>query len=264
MANESFWQTPPWQGGVAKHRLGLRPVDASLWLNRPATGEVYDNKIMQLQHRYQDVVAVRPSVVALEPLLRDLPLPSRLHSAYPDLIANVAITVSDDLCVLDVDDQQRLVAGCVCAPSYWRLRDKLGKPLHEVHAQVDGMNAKIGDNIERFINRAQIGQPFVRANWFLHGDADLYHADSEGVLDPTVENWVVRVERQSLCKLSARYLLFTIDIACEPLADLQGFAAARTDLETSLARMDADEVSHFGGVEKHRHLTEYVAALASL
>ena len=203
------------------------------------------------------------SVTALEPLLRDLPLPSQLNSAYPDLIANVAITVSDDLCVLDVSDQQRLVAGCVCAPSYWRLRDKLAKPLHEVHAPVDGMNAKIGDNIERFISRAQVGQPFARANWFMHGDADLYHATSEGVLDPTVESWVVRVERQSLCKLSARYLLFTIDVVCEPLADLKGFALARADLDTSLARMDPDEVSHFGGVEKHRQLTEYVSTLGS-
>jgi hypothetical protein len=216
---------------------------------------------MQLRDRYDEVVVVAPALDALESLLLALPLPSSPASDYPDLLANVAVTVADDLCVVDVEDQQRFVAGCVCAPSYWRLRDKLGKPLHQVHAPVDGMNAKIGENIQRFINQAPVGQPFARANWFLHDDANLYHATSEGVTDQPVEDWVVRVERQSLCKLSTRYLLFTIDVACEPLMDLVGFATARADLATSLARLDADEINHFGGVEKHRQLQEYVAAL---
>jgi len=30
----SFWQAPPWQGGVAKQRLGLQPMDVACWLTR--------------------------------------------------------------------------------------------------------------------------------------------------------------------------------------------------------------------------------------
>ena len=72
---------------------------------------------------------------------------------------------------------------------------------------------------------------------FLHGDGELYHATPEPPLTLPVAQWIVRSERQTLCKLSPRYLLFTIDIVCEPLADMGGFEPARRDLLASLERM---------------------------
>ena len=38
-----------------------------------------------------------------------------------------------------------------------------------------------------------------------------------------------RSERQTLCKLSARFLLFTIEVICEPLVDMSGFPSARAE-----------------------------------
>ncbi len=259
MINHAFWQAPPWAGGGARHRLGLKPVDAAAWLSAPPSATELANKRAQLEHRYRQVVGVTTAGPDIDRLLLHLPLPAKPGSSYPDVIANAALTVADDLCVLDVQDGQRLVQACVCAPSYWRLADKLGQPLALVHAPVPGMNEKIGANIERFIERAPLQQPFARSNWFLHGDAALYHAEEEGRLTSPAECWIVRSERQTLCRLSAKYLLFTIRIICEPLRHIAGFPQAGADLARSLDNMDADEIEHFGGVEKHRRLAEYVA-----
>lgn len=261
--NTSFWLRPPWHGGVGKHRLGLSPMDTSAWLSEPPSSTVLVNKRRLLTTCYEDVVAVLPEAAGATSLLATLPLPTPPMSEFADTIANVALTVSDDLCVLDCADQQRLVAAAVCAPSYWRLSDKIGLPLLNIHGPVDGMNAKIGSNIERFISRAPVAQPFVRENWFLHDDDVLYHPEPDSESARPVEHWLVRSERQTLCKLSSRYLLFTIDVVCEPLADIATHAAARDDLLRSLNRMSADEITHFGGDKKYTQLYEHLSALAN-
>ncbi len=258
--NEQFWRDPPWRGVGGKHRLGLRPVDPDDWFVTPRAS-VLARKRQLLDDRYADVVAADDAADDAAELLRSLPGPAATED-YPDVIANAAACRDEDLCLLDVQDEQRLVAGCVCAPSYWRLRDKVGLPLWDVHAPVDGMNAKIGLNVQRFVNRMPLEQPFGRRNWFLHGDDEPFHLVPEGSLDAPVARWFVRSERQTLCKLSERFLLFTIEVLCEPLQDVERFPRAALDLRAALGEMDADEIAHFGGVEKHRRLTEYVALLA--
>lgn len=257
--NDRFWRAPPWQGGVRKHRLGLKPIERAQWLATPPTERELANKQKQLNARYAQVVGKTACCADIDALLAQLPLPGEPADRYPDLIANVALTVADDLCVLDAADQQRLVMACVCAPSYWRLLDKLGHGLSEVHAPVPGLNAKIGVNIQRFVERAPLDQPFARSNWFLHADDQLFHDREEGALALPPARWIVRSEEQTLCRLSSNYLLFTIRIVTEPLAHIAGFTSAQTDLLQSLDNMDADEIEHLGGVEKHRRLAEYVA-----
>ena len=260
--NQQFWRRPPWQGGVRTHRLGLKPIEPSAWLSRTPDDAERNNKLEQLSSRYVEVVQVPAQTGELDAMLRQLPWPDMAPSTFPHLIANLALTVADDLCVIDVADQQRLVAACLCAPSYWRLGEKIGQPLSEVHAQVSGLNTNIGANIQRFIERAPQGQPFARSNWFVHGDAQLFHDESEPRLATPAEQWVVRSERQTLCRCSERYLLFTIQITCVPLAQIATFPAARRDMLKSLQVLDDDEVAHFGGLAKCRQLADYVASLS--
>ena len=71
----------------------------------------------------------------------------------------------------------------------------------------------------------------------------------------------MRVERQTLCKLSPKYLLFTIDVLCEPLVHITQFPQLREDLEKSLQGLDADEIEHFGGLDKFGRLLEYLQSV---
>ena len=260
--NEAFWRNPPWQGGARTQRLGLKPVDPSVWLSETPDDVQLGNKLRQLGSRYAEVVQVPAQTHELDAMLRQLPWPSEAASRFPHLLADLALTVADDLCVIDVTDQQRLVAACLCAPSYWHLLDKIGQPLAEVHAPVPGLNGNIGANIQRFIDRAPLGQPFLRSNWFLHGDAQLFHNAPEPGLHTPVGQWTVRSEKQTLCRCSGRYLLFTIQITCVPLAHIAQFPAAQRDMLKSLQVMDENEVTHFGGLAKCRQLTDYVESLA--
>jgi len=45
----------------------------------------------------------------------------------------------------------------------------------------------------------------------------------------------------------------------EPLADLLGFSVARQALLATLAKMDQDEIEHFGGYNKHQQLMTYLS-----
>ena len=55
---------------------------------------------------------------------------------YPDLIANISLRVPDDLCIIQSTGKQKLLAASVCSPSYWNLKEKIGKSLREVHKPV--------------------------------------------------------------------------------------------------------------------------------
>ncbi len=148
---------------MAKHRLGLRPVEHGDWLHQPLSERVLENKITQLRDRYEQVVGVLPHSNAALDLLQNLPLQAAPGDVYPDSIANIA-----------------------------RLHDKLGKPLWQVHAPLDGMNEKIGSNVERFLSQMPVAQPFARTNWSVHGDAEMFHPHAERSPGPTVADWFVR------------------------------------------------------------------------
>ena len=261
---ESFWLDPPWECEAstgspkyAKQRIGLKPIDRDAWLS-PADAACRAHKQIILADSYAEAVATMPGSKAAQKGLAEFA--GRVEAIYPDEIiyadeiVNVAITLEDDLCMLDIARDQRLIAACVCAASYWRPSDKIGKPLWDIHGPVQGMNVKIGDSIQRFIERAAQLQPFVRRNWFVHRDREPFHLLAEGDIGVDVGDWFVRSERQTLCRIED-YLLFTIRVQCEALACITRFPVALNGLLMSLRAMDAGEIEHFGGqVELQRLL----------
>lgn len=255
--NVAFWQQPPWQGGGAKHRLGLRPV-TSRPVSPATPGAVLTNKQQQLSANYNAVVAVVEHEASAQSVLLHLPEFKNVQAQCQHLIADCALAVREDLCLIDVQADNRLVAACVCAPSYWRLLEKIGLPLARVHAPVQGLNQKIGGNIERFFQNMPQDVVFARDNWFLHGDNGLFQPTSEHLFDYPQAHWVMRCEYQTLYKLTSRYVLFAIRIVCEPLQHMVGFPDARSDLLSALQRMDADEIEHFGGQRKWQALVDLV------
>ncbi len=267
--SDSFWQLPPWQerrsdGGLVpvtrKQRLGLRPIPRDHWFLPDA--DLLAHKRAQLIDRYDEVVAMTPDLV-LPPLdAWALPVPVSGDVAWHPFVNHFA-GVAEDVCLLDARHGFRLVAACLCAPSYWRLEDKLGQPLRTVHEPVEGMNARIGTRVERFLAEMPVGQPFCRRNWFVHGAPLLYHPAPETAaeLGEDPAGWWFRSERQVLYKPDAAHVLFTLSISHAPVAGLAGRSGARNAFVAALAGMDQDEIAHFGGVAKYARLQEYVTRL---
>jgi hypothetical protein len=242
-----FWLNPPWAGSKPKYRLGLAPIHLNQWFDRPGSTSIREHKQHILANQYTDAVAIADNGDAERALS---PYLATNENAYPDPIANMAVAIDDDLCVIKTTDHQRLVAACVCSPSYWHLNEKIGHSLHTIHASVPSMNRKIGTPVTHFIDNAPLLQPFERCNWFVHGDNTRFHARPEALPQHAVRDWFIRSERETLCRLSEDYLLFTINPRFFPLTDLQQYPGAAFDLYRSIQNFDADEIDYFGGSQK--------------
>ena len=256
-----FWQNPPWTGAKPKYRLGLAPIAKEQWFTQPISTAVLKHKQRMLSSQYDTVVAVMDgdeSQAAQRQLSEYLPA----EAVHADPIANIALTVDDDLCIMQTNDEQRLIAGCVCSPSYWNIGAKIGQPLRQIHAPVTTMNEKIGDPIERFISRAPLLQPFERVNWFIHADTERWHPVPEALPETPVATWHIRSERETLCRFSDQYLLFTIHTRFAPLAAIAHYPAAQADLLRTIQGLDDEETDYFGGTVKCQMIEDYLRALS--
>ena len=257
--NDTFWLNPPWRKPGLQ--MGLNPVERSHWYCESTSAEKLNNKERLLAQRYVHVMQSLPgSHVAQQRLLDATSL--RVTSRYPDALANLALAVDDDLCLLDVADDTRLVAGCVCAPSYWCLADKLGSPLREIHAGVPGLQQKLGQRIAHFLHNMPLQKVFERHNWFVHDDNLLFHPTDEKPLKSTVERWFVRSERQTFYKYAHSHVLFAVDVTCEPLSDIRSFSQAAQDMLERLRDMDEAQIDYFGGLRKHQLLKLWLNRIA--
>jgi hypothetical protein len=150
----------------------------------------------------------------------------------------------------------RVVAGAVCFPTAWALREKLGHSLAETHGPVPGLNAAIGARIDMALARLAPGAAWERENWGLTRDAERNHHPMRPHrrLDETIapgEVWL-RVERQCLMKLPRTGgVLFGIRLVIMPFAQALAEPAAAEGLRRALGSMP-DEVAEYKGLAQAR------------
>ena len=146
------------------------------------------------------------------------------NTSHPPLL-QAAMMVQEDLVLMRKSTQGwRLVAGSVCFPSSWSLQEKIGKPLHDVHAPVPDFNkgTRNASMIERIFDNLQVGVPAERFNWSVYNDDALYHDDRSGEHMNQHGDCILRVERQTLTKLpKCGDILFTIRIYIDPFDALK-------------------------------------------
>jgi dimethylamine monooxygenase subunit A len=170
----------------------------------------------------------------------------------------LGVTLEPDLLLLerDVDGIPRLVAGCVCFPSSWRLSEKIGQPLESIHGPVPGLNSSLGKQVQTFLTRLTPGTAWLRHNWGLsaspelnqHPDRDLPRLGEEVEADKV---WL-RVEHQALVALpETGGVLFGIRVTSHPLVEVTRETAARQGLARALRSMP-DEVAIYKNVARAR------------
>ena len=161
---------------------------------------------------------------------------------------------------METGGEQRLIAASVCSPSYWNVRQKIGLSMAAIHRPVSTLQTKIGGQIQRFIQQAPFMIPFERSNWFVHGDRERVHLSAESNIAGTPEQWFLRSERETLCRFSEGFLLFTINVR---FARLRRHRAASEGpaISLSLARLDTNEIDYFGGNDKFHRLCDYLSTL---
>jgi alpha-1,2-mannosyltransferase len=131
-----------------------------------------------------------------------------------DPMQMAARMIQDDLAIMveKEDGQYYLLAGAILLAGFWRLEDKFGMPLSEIHTSGDvpQFKEKLEKGMMNFFRRVKPEDPVLRNNYFLQVDDDLAWSysigpeDSEEVAWSTaeknkaIEHHHFRSERQSL------------------------------------------------------------------
>lgn len=235
-------------------KMGLRRLREADWLqrdfDRSARAAVFD--------AYPDATLVLPEAEAAG---RET---AALVGAEGGL-GEAARATWEDLCLLLPGDggAHRLVAGAVGFPTDWRLGEKLGLPLGEVHAPIHGYAEKLADGVDHFMATLAPGPIFGRANWFVVPSADWRYLPeddpAERFAHVTAENagstLFIRCERQTLRRLpESGAVLFTIGINVARLDSLPG------DVVAGIARAVTAAPP---GERERRAAPFYASALAS-
>lgn len=267
----------PFAQGRWQLKMGLRSLDLETWIEIDNMFLPYlERKRELLNSRYSDVYGAVPGsevgqqeVLAL--LLDHLPMQfPRHYQRQPGGITNLITgeqwqvsewrdrpldlagrLVQEDLCLMlpgesaSIDRGYTLGAASLCFPLYWRLPEKLGQPLGQIHAPVPAYSANLARPVDGFFDRLQPQRPGYRFNWSIvdtpelflglhrqHQMADIISADQAG------ERLWIRVERQTLRRLPQSHgVLFTVRTYVYPLAILTQYPQAARGLQTAIAQI---------------------------
>ncbi|OAL45013.1 hypothetical protein IQ07DRAFT_624912 [Pyrenochaeta sp. DS3sAY3a] len=192
-----------------------------------------------------------------------------------DPMQTAARLVQDDLAIMfeRPDGQYYLLAGAVLLAGFWRLEDKFGMPLSEIHTSGDvpGYKAKLEKGMMNFFRRVMPQGPVLRNNYFIQVDDGLAWSESIGSEDEEGIGWFTaeknkaiqhhwfRSERQSLRRLPrSGGVVFTIRTYFHPITEIcqEPYVPGRL---ASAVRSWGDDVSKYKGKERYADvLLEYL------
>lgn len=180
-----------------------------------------------------------------------------------DPMQMAARMVQDDLAVMfeKPDGQYYLLAGAILLAGFWRLEDKFGMPLSEIHTSGDvpGFKEKLEKGMMNFFRRVQPNAPVLRNNYFFQVDDNLAWSTSIGSEDQKGGGWFTaekdkpiqhhwfRSERQSLRRLPrSGGVVFTIRTYFHPIIEIanQPYVPGRL---ASAVRSWGDDVAKYKG-----------------
>lgn len=192
-----------------------------------------------------------------------------------DPMATAARLVQDDLALMfeRPDGEYYLLAGAILLAGFWRLSDKFGMPLSEIHTSGDvpQFREKLERGMMNFFRRLKPEEPVLRNNYFIQVDDCLPWSHSIGSEDAETVSWntaaknkaiahhYFRSERQSLRRLPrSGAVVFTIRTYFEPITEIakEPYVPGRL---ASAIRSWGDDVSRYKGKEKYGEvLLEYL------
>jgi hypothetical protein len=146
-----------------------------------------------------------------------------------------------DFVLLNRDDSQSAVGGCVCFPTGWSLGEKRKQPVSIVHGPVPGLNAQLGAGIEQFFQRLGPGECYQRSNWSLTSSTQMNQRPVDAIAkiaaDCDAATTFLRIEWQALIAIDPSRILFGIRIYHCALDEVRGNGEAAGLLAENLRTM---------------------------
>lgn len=246
----------PFLNGPPGLSPGLSPIPVSKWLSPDTEAESWlsSKRNLMRSHRsevYGDIADADRWTELLDVFHQD---GLSLHRGEWDTpLERAAASVSDDLCMMvrGGDGLWTLEAASLCAPTFWRLSEKLGKPLGGLHTEVPGADPTLERRISRMFDALREGLVLERFNWTVQAGDTRFAPDSAPLKamardtrdEDALDVLHLRVERQTIRKLTnPDAILFTIRSAVDPLraalfdgTHIKAFADAWAGIDPDLA-----------------------------
>jgi dimethylamine monooxygenase subunit A len=278
----------PYGGGPYRMSMDLVTVAAPAWfeIDSRYTRDLAEKRDL-LATRRQDVFACRPEAVEACREARDMVV-ENLTATHPDwftrdrdLLRNnlsreaidlnradplehAARLVQEDLCIIQVrGDVPVFTAGAVCFPSRWKLHEKIGKPLEDVHGPVPLYADRLLRPVDRFMQHLKPNRIACRLNWSLLDDPALFlpsgkwrgQADAAITPDSVSHRVYLRVERQTLRRLPRTgAVLFGIRVHVYPIGQVADSPRNATELAAAVRALPVE-------IERYKSLPVFKQAL---
>ena len=123
-------------------------------------------------------------------------------------------------------DEHVLSAAVLCFPASWRLHEKAGRPLTDIHVPVREYDRDLARRVQRLFDGIQVGQPLWRFNQLWYDDPELFQPRSASqprrVDAGPARGPYYRSERQTLLRLpQSRAVVFAIHTYVLARADVR-------------------------------------------
>jgi hypothetical protein len=89
------------------------------------------------------------------------------------------------LMIEGTDGKYYFQAGAICIPGFWRMQDKIGMALDDIHisGNVPRFKEKLQTSMEKFFKRMPVDKPVIRNNYFVQTCKPSSHVGDEARLD---------------------------------------------------------------------------------
>jgi hypothetical protein len=171
--------------------------------------------------------------------------------------------VSEDWCLIRPSEPPVLAAATVCSPNRWRLADKLGRPVTEIHDPVPGYRKRLGPTVDAvFAGRRG---PLCRRNWSIQSSPSRFQPVADGPERPSVPDQVwVRSEYETLVLLPVTgWWVFGIHTTIRPLADVADRPDVAARMETAVATLDSTTAAYKALAVWRADLLAWLAAVGA-
>ena len=161
--------------------------------------------------------------------------------------------VQEDLLLLQPSPSGYILAAAsLCFPLRWRLSEKIGRNLAQIHAPVPGYEKKLKSPVDGLFERLKFEHPSWRMNWSIVDTPELFLPPSQTTdLDTTInkenagEKLFLRRERQTLRRLShSQDILFTVHSYVDPLKSFENDPSMAAKLAQAIQQIPTEMQSY--------------------
>jgi dimethylamine monooxygenase subunit A len=269
----------PFADGKWRMNMGLKALNLQEWIDIDQHfAEELALKDQLLKNQYSEVFSSLPNSQFGQQEVLDL-LIAHLLNYFPqyyqqqgEIIANLCTgqtwhladfdaapldlagrLVQEDLLLMQqTANGYILAAAALCFPLRWRLSEKIGRPLSQIHAPVPGYQDKLASPVNHLFEHLQFEHPSWRLNWSIVETPQLFLLPSTTAdLETTInsenagEKLWIRVERQTIRRLQkSQDILFTTHSYVYPLNSLEADPSMAANLAQAIQQIPLEMQSY--------------------